>query len=114
LLADEGRAFDDAKLLRTAVQQYEFLRREYPGSKNRFGALYAMGEIYHDDLDDAAHARAAFEEFLKRYPRHELAKDARDALAQMDAEAKAKARGKDAKPVRNAAERAPKAVPVES
>ena len=87
LLAEEGRNFDDPKLLQSAIKQYEFLRREYPGSKYRYGALYAIGEIYAEDLNDAKQARATFEEFLTRYPRHELASNAHDALAQMDAEA---------------------------
>jgi len=89
LLAESGRSLGDDKLTQAAIQQYEFLRREYPGSKYRFEALFAIGQIYHDDLDDAASARAVFNEFLKRYPRHRLAEQARDTLAEMDAQAKA-------------------------
>ena len=81
LLAEMGRRFDSNASLRAAVGQYEFLRREYPGSKYRFDALFTIGEIYKDDLDDPAHARAVFEEFLRRYPRNHLAEQARQALA---------------------------------
>jgi len=88
LLAESGRSLGDDKLTRAAIQQYEFLRREYPGSKYRFQALLAIGQIYHEDLDDAAGARAVFNEFLKRYPRHRLAEQARDTLAEMDAKAR--------------------------
>src|SRR6185436_2616749 len=35
LLVDSARAFDDRKALIDAIGQYEFLRREYPGSKYR-------------------------------------------------------------------------------
>ncbi len=35
-----GRRFNDPDTLRSAIQQYEFLRREYPGSKFRFDALF--------------------------------------------------------------------------
>jgi N-acetylmuramoyl-L-alanine amidase len=77
-----GRRFNDADVLRSAVQQYEFLRREYPGSKYRFDALFRIGEIYKDDLHDKTRSDAAFEEFLRRYPRNQFADAARQALAE--------------------------------
>jgi N-acetylmuramoyl-L-alanine amidase len=77
-----GRRFDDPDILRSAVQQYEFLRREYPGSKFRFNALFRIGEIYKDDLHDKTRADATFEEFLRRYPRNQFAEAARQALAE--------------------------------
>ena len=40
-----------------AVGQYEFLRTQYPGSSLRVGALLAEGQIYENDLHDAAAAR---------------------------------------------------------
>lgn len=82
LLAEMGRRFDNPDSLRAAVGQYEFLRREYPGSKYRSDALFTMGEIYQDDLGDTARARTVFEEFLRRYPRNHLAEQARKALAE--------------------------------
>jgi N-acetylmuramoyl-L-alanine amidase len=80
LLLEMGRRFDDDKQLHSAISQYEFLRREYPGSRYRFDALMAIGEIYRDDLDDPARARAAFTEFVRKYPHHHLADDANAAL----------------------------------
>jgi len=85
LMVEMGRQFDDSKILRGAVEQYRFLRQEYPGSKYRFDALFTMGEIYKDDLDDPEEARATFEDFLHRYPRNRLADDARSALNEIDA-----------------------------
>jgi N-acetylmuramoyl-L-alanine amidase len=82
LLAEMGRRFDDKKILRSAIGQYQFLRREYPGSKYRFDALFTIGEIYKDDLADPVTARETFNEFLRRYPRHHLAEQARKALAE--------------------------------
>ncbi len=84
LLAEQGRQFDHEKSLRDAIGQYEFLRREYPGSKYRFEALFTIGQIYKDDLDDAEQAKATFEEFLKRYPHHQLAAEARNAIAELE------------------------------
>jgi len=82
LLEEMGRRFEDEEILRAAIQQYEFLRRQYPGSKARFGALFRIGEIYQDDLHDKHHAADVFEEFLRRYPRNQFAEEARKALAQ--------------------------------
>jgi N-acetylmuramoyl-L-alanine amidase len=84
LLVESGRQFGDEKTLRAAIGQYEFLRREYPGSKYRVDALYTIGEIYRDDLNDREEAKATFQEFLKRYPQSDLAGDARTALANLE------------------------------
>jgi N-acetylmuramoyl-L-alanine amidase len=81
LLEEMGRHFDDRELLHSAVKQYQFLRREYPGSKSRFDALFRIGEIYKDDLHEDASARATFTEFLRRYPRNRLAEEARKETA---------------------------------
>jgi N-acetylmuramoyl-L-alanine amidase len=88
LMVQFGRAFDDEKSFRDAIGQYEFLRREYPGSKHRVEALFTEGEIYRQDLNDPKQAKQIFEEFLKRYPRSDLADQARDAITEMAAEAK--------------------------
>jgi len=72
------------KDLRAAIAEYEFLRREYPGSKYRFQALFTIGQIYKEDLGDEGAARQTFEEFLHRYPRNSLASDAKQALAELN------------------------------
>ena len=89
LMVEMGRRFDDNKILRGAIEQYRFLRREYPGSKYRFDALFTIGEIYKDDLNDPEEARTIFQDFLHRYPRNRLADDARSAVKELDAEADA-------------------------
>jgi len=88
LLAECGRAFDDEKILHNAVAQYEFLRREYPGSKYRFNALFTIGQIYKQDLRENDKARAAFQEVITRYPRLQVAADAHEAITEMDQEAR--------------------------
>ncbi|MGB7131890.1 MAG: N-acetylmuramoyl-L-alanine amidase, partial [Candidatus Sulfotelmatobacter sp.] len=80
-LVEMGCRFDDDKILHEAIEQYRFLRHEYPGSKYRFEALFTIGEIYQDDLNDPEAARAAFQEFLRHYPHNHLAEDARQAIA---------------------------------
>ncbi len=86
IFAEMGRQFQPGeKDLRAAITQYEFLRREYPGSKYRFQALFTIGQIYKEDLGDDAAARQTFQEFLKHYPRNSLASEARQALAELNA-----------------------------
>ena len=85
-LVEMGRHFEDDKILNGAIAQYKFLRKEYPGSKYRCDALFTIGEIYKDDLNDADQARAVFQEFLHRYPQNRLAEDAQQAVLQMDRE----------------------------
>ncbi len=85
VLAEMGRQFQPGeKDLRASIGEYEFLRREYPGSKYRFQALFTIGQIYKEDLGDEDAARQTFEEFLHRYPRNSLAPEARQALAELN------------------------------
>jgi len=97
LMAESGRAFDDQKSLRAAIAQYEFLRREYPGSKYRFDALFTIGQIYKEDLEESEKAREIFQEVIHRYPRLQLAADAREAIAEMDQQARNKQKPRDSK-----------------
>jgi N-acetylmuramoyl-L-alanine amidase len=92
LMVEMGRRFDDNKILRGAIDQYRFLRKEYPGSKYRFDALFTIGEIYKDDLSDPEEARKTFTDFVHRYPRNRLADDARAAVKEIDTEAAEKQR----------------------
>ena len=83
LQVEMGRRFDDNKIFAHAVKEYEFLRKEYPGSRYRFDALFTIGEIYKDDLEDPEEALATFQEFVHRYPRHRLADQAKAAIAEL-------------------------------
>ncbi len=109
VLADMGRQFQPGeKDLRAAIGEYEFLRREYPGSKYRFQALFTIGQIYKEDLGDDDAARQTFEEFLHRYPRNPLAREAREALAELNKPALPKKPADEIKkPVEEAAEKPP-------
>ncbi len=89
LLTQMGHQFKDQKTLRAAIKQYEFLRREYPGSKSRFQALLSIGQIYKNDLNAPEQAADIFQEFVHRYPHNELAKDARQALTDLSQDADA-------------------------
>jgi N-acetylmuramoyl-L-alanine amidase len=90
LLVELGRAFKDNKSFHDAIGQYEFLQREYPGSRHRIEALFTTAQIYREDLNDKQQAKQTFEEVIKRYVYHELAESAQDALKEMADEAKGK------------------------
>ncbi|MFI5070029.1 MAG: N-acetylmuramoyl-L-alanine amidase [Terriglobales bacterium] len=85
VLTGMGEHFGETKILHSAVAQYEFLRREYPGSKYRFEALLNIGRIYANDLDSPDRAKSAFEEFVRKYPRNHFADEARAALTNLAA-----------------------------
>ena len=91
-LVEMGRRFDDDTILNEAISQYKFVRREYPGSKYRCDALFTIGEIYKDDLNNPEQARSIFEDFLHRYPRHRLAEDAQQAISDINREAESEKR----------------------
>ena len=100
LLEDEGRIFSDPKSFKDAIGQLVFLRREYPGSKHRAEALFTIGEIYRDDLDDGKEAKATFEDFIKHYPLNSRAPEARKAIAEIDNPSAAKSPFKAKSPKR--------------
>ena len=97
-LVEMGRRFDDDKILNEAIAQYKFLRKEYPGSKYRADALFTIGEIYKDDLNDPESARDTFKEFLRRYGHNRLAEDAQQAIIDIDREAAAAKKAGEKKP----------------
>jgi len=101
-LVEMGRHFDDNKILNEAIEQYRFLRREYPGSKYRFDGLFTIGEIYKDDLNDPEAARSAFQDFLRHYPHNRLADGARQAIVELNQQDEAE----KASEARNATEKA--------
>ena len=87
LLDDQGRVLHDPKSFKDAIGQLVFLRREYPGSKYRAEALFTIGQIYRDDLDDSDQAKTTFADFLKHYPGNSHAPEAKKAIAEIDAPA---------------------------
>jgi N-acetylmuramoyl-L-alanine amidase len=83
LLAEQGRGLHDAKSLKAAVGQYEFLRTQYPWSSLRVGALLAEAQIYENDLHDAAAARERYALLMKQYPRSAQAEEAKAGIASL-------------------------------
>ena len=84
LLTEQGRGLQDAKSLKAAVGQYEFLRTQYPGSSLRVGALLAEAQIYENDLHDAALAKEKYALLVKQYPGSSRAEEARAGLDSLE------------------------------
>jgi N-acetylmuramoyl-L-alanine amidase len=83
LLAEQGRTLHEVKTSKAAVGQYEFLRKQYPGSSLRVQALLAEGQIEENDLNDADAAKEKYALLVKQYPKSEQAEEARAGLASL-------------------------------
>ena len=77
-----GRLFDP-KYFQQAIDRYNFLLKQYPGTRFRADVLFAIGKIQKDDLKKPADAQETFKQFLKRYPRSDKAADAQQALKEL-------------------------------
>src|SRR5277367_2694294 len=67
----------------SAVDSYQFLVHEYPGSKYGQDALLRIGKLQRDQLGDSAQATKTYEEFLKKYPHSPRKREAQEALAEL-------------------------------
>lgn len=91
LYLEMGRQFDP-KYFQTAIDTYSLLLKEYPGTRYRGEAEFAIALIQKDDENQLDTAETTFKDFLKRYPKSDKAPDARAALKQIvDAREKPKA-----------------------
>jgi N-acetylmuramoyl-L-alanine amidase len=81
LLAEQGRTLHDPKSLQASLGQYEFLRKQYPGSSLRVPALLAEGQINENDLKDHTAAKERYQLLLKLYSHSEYAEEARAGIA---------------------------------
>ena len=85
LYQEMGRLFDP-KYFQSAIEAYNFLLKQYPGSRYRGEAMLAIAQIQKDDLNKPADAEASYKEYVKRFPRSGKANDARAALKEIAAE----------------------------
>lgn len=67
----------------SAVDSYQFLVNEYPGSHFCQDALLRTAKLQKDQLGDSAQASNTYAEFLKRYPRSPRKREAEESLAEL-------------------------------
>jgi N-acetylmuramoyl-L-alanine amidase len=85
-LYDEmGRLFDE-KFFQSSIETYQFLLKQYPGSRFRSQAMYAIGEIQKEGLHQPEVAEASLKDYLKHFPKAEHSDEARALLQQIAAE----------------------------
>jgi N-acetylmuramoyl-L-alanine amidase len=90
LYEEMGRAFD-AKYFQTAVETYNFLLKQYPGSRYRGEAIFSIGELQKDELSEPEAAEVTLKEYLKRFPKSDKSDEARASLKEIaDSRDKAK------------------------
>ena len=82
LYEEMGRLYD-SKYFDSAISSYNFLLKQYPGSRYRGSALLAVARIKKDDLAKPDDAEATYKEYLKRFPRSENANEARSGLKEI-------------------------------
>jgi N-acetylmuramoyl-L-alanine amidase len=94
LYEEMGRLFD-AKYFQSAIESYNFLLKQYPGSRYRQQAMYAIGLVQKDGLHQPDVAEATLKDYIRHYPKSDLASDARVALKDIaDTREKAEAQAK--------------------
>ncbi len=104
LLTEYGQVFHDPKASRDAIGQYEFLRKQYPGSSYRVLALLDEGEIYERDLDEDRAAQTKLKLFLRLYPQSPMASEARYALRSIQRDESATGASRPTLPLRGRVE----------
>jgi N-acetylmuramoyl-L-alanine amidase len=82
LYEEMGRLFD-AKYFLSSIDAYNFLIKQYPGSRYRGSALLAIAQIQKDDLNDPKDAQASYKDYLNQFPHAENASEARAALKEI-------------------------------
>ena len=77
-----GRQFDP-KYFKTAIDTYNFLLKQYPGTRYKSAVIFAIGKIQKDDRKQPDEAEATFKEFVKRFPKSDKVNGARQALTEI-------------------------------
>jgi len=84
LYEEMGRLYDP-KYFQSAIDVYNFLQKQYPGSRYHGAALLAVARIEKDDLNKPDDAVAAYKDYLKQFPRSQNAAEARAGLKEIAA-----------------------------
>jgi N-acetylmuramoyl-L-alanine amidase len=94
LYEEMGRAFD-AKYFQSAIETYNFLLKQYPGSRYRGEALFSIGKLQKDELSEPEAAEVTLKDYLKRFPKSDKSDEARASLKEI-ADSREKAKQKQA------------------
>jgi len=79
-LFKSGEIYRSLKKYQKAIDTYEHIYQNHPNFAKAPHSLFLMGFSYENDLKDTDKAKSAYDQFLKKYPDHELAKDVKFSL----------------------------------
>lgn len=68
------------KNYKKAISNYETIQANFPDYDKTPHSVFLLGFIYENDLKDNEKAKAMYEQFLEKYPEHELADDVQFSL----------------------------------
>jgi N-acetylmuramoyl-L-alanine amidase len=91
LYREMGQQFSSDSYFLEAIKTYRLLIEQYPRDHIVRGALFTIGEIYRQDLEDPDQARKTFQEYIVMFPKTDKADEARENLRQLDQKTAAKA-----------------------
>jgi len=74
-LFKSAEIYRSLKQYQKAVMTYQNIYSGYPNFEKTPHSLFLMGFSYENDLKNLEEAKKAYESFLSKYPKHELAKD---------------------------------------
>ena len=92
LYQEMGREFSSDSYFLESIKSYRFLMKQYPQNRISREALFTIGEVYRQDLEDPEEARKAFQDFIAMYPKSEKAGEAKERLKQLDRQAAERAK----------------------
>jgi len=87
-----GREFTSDSYYLESIKTYRFITDQYPQNHISRDALFAVGKVYQEDLEDPGEARKTFENFIVIYPKSDRVAEAKEILNQLDQQAEDKTR----------------------
>ncbi|MGA3328113.1 MAG: N-acetylmuramoyl-L-alanine amidase [Terriglobia bacterium] len=91
LYLEMGRTFTSDSYFLESIKSFRFLIEQYPQNRIAREALFTIGEVYLQDLEDPGEARRAFQNFIAMYPKSDKAAEAQERLKQLDRQGAARA-----------------------
>jgi len=98
LYQEMGREFSSDSYFLESIKSYHFLMNQYPRNHISREALFTIGEVYRQDLEDPDAARKAFQGFIAMYPKSNKVGEAKERLKQLDRQAAERAQAHAAPP----------------
>lgn len=80
VILDAAFILQTKKLINKALSFYDWILTKYPDSKYAAESLFMKAYIFGTDVGDTAKAHKYYQEFIDKFPNHELADDAQSLI----------------------------------